>query len=126
MDRFIEPPQGNLRFQSCAPRRRSEARCAATLSSRCVRRTRRKKSSGAFERTSRFRKSSLTARASISTCGDIGTRIRHRFVCEHCGLRAHSDLTASRNLARIGETAVSPRAAVNTPNVGDEHRLVLR
>jgi len=53
-----------------------------------------------------------------SACGERGKRRRHRFECGHCGLRAHSDLNASRNLARIGETAVSPRAAVNTPDVG--------
>ena len=53
-----------------------------------------------------------------AACGERGQRRRHRFECAHCGLRAHSDLNASRNLARIGETAVSPRAAVNTPDVG--------
>jgi IS605 OrfB family transposase len=52
-------------------------------------------------------------------CGGLGKRSKHRFVCEKCGLRAHADLNASRNLARIGETAVSPRAAVNTPDVGN-------
>jgi IS605 OrfB family transposase len=52
-----------------------------------------------------------------SNCGSIGKRIKHRFECL-CGLRAHADLNASRNLARIGEAAVSPRAAVNTPDVG--------
>jgi IS605 OrfB family transposase len=51
-------------------------------------------------------------------CGKLGQRTRHRFVCANCGLRAHSDLNASRNLARIGGTAVPPRAAVNTPDVG--------
>ena len=58
-----------------------------------------------------------------SCCGQLGRRARHRFVCELCGLRAHADLNASRNLARIGGTAVPPRAAVNTPdveNVGQE------
>jgi IS605 OrfB family transposase len=59
-----------------------------------------------------------------SCCGHLGRRIKHRFVCENCGLRAHSDLNASRNLARIGETAVSPRAAVNTPYVEDVGRCV--
>jgi len=54
-----------------------------------------------------------------SCCGSLGSRLRHRFVCEQCGLRAHADLNASRNLARIGETAVSPRAAVDTPDVGE-------
>jgi putative transposase len=52
-----------------------------------------------------------------SACGQLGTRLKHRFECS-CGFRAHADLNASRNLARIGETAVSPRAAVNTPDVG--------
>jgi putative transposase len=61
-----------------------------------------------------------------SACGARGRRHQHRFVCDHCGLRAHSDLNASRNLARIGETAVSPRAAVNTPDVGEGHGLRLR
>jgi len=53
-----------------------------------------------------------------SCCGRLGRRLKHRFECPHCGLRAHSDLNASRNLARIGGTAVSPRAVVNTPHVG--------
>jgi IS605 OrfB family transposase len=61
-----------------------------------------------------------------SSCGGLGQRSKHRFECHHCGLRAHSDLNASRNLARIGSGAPLPRAVVNTPNVGDEHRLVLR
>jgi putative transposase len=45
--------------------------------------------------------------------------LKHRFVCEHCGLRAHSDLNASRNLAWIGSGVPLPRAAVNTPDVGN-------
>ena len=53
-----------------------------------------------------------------SCCRSLGSRLRHCFVCEQCGLRAHADLNASRNLARIDETAVSPRVAVNTPDVG--------
>src|SRR5260370_34545007 len=52
-----------------------------------------------------------------SVCGQLGARLKHRFECS-CGLRAHADLNASRNLPRIGETAVSPRAVVNTPDVG--------
>jgi putative transposase len=54
-----------------------------------------------------------------SNCGSIGERVRHRFVCKKCGLRAHADGNASRNLARIGSGAPLPRAAVNTPDVGD-------
>lgn len=57
-----------------------------------------------------------------SGCGSLGARIKHRFVCDHCGLRAHSDLNASRNLARIGSGAPLPRAAVNTPDVGSVGR----
>lgn len=53
-----------------------------------------------------------------SCCGALGKRSKHRFECPHCGLRAHSDLNASRNLARIGSGAPLPRAAVNTPDVG--------
>jgi IS605 OrfB family transposase len=54
-----------------------------------------------------------------SFCRSLGRRVRHRFVCGQCGLRAHADLNASRNLAWIGETAVTPRAAVDTPDVGE-------
>jgi IS605 OrfB family transposase len=57
-------------------------------------------------------------------CGGLGRRARHRFVCEQCGLRAHADLNASRNLARIGGTAVLPRAAVDTPDVGNVGREI--
>ena len=59
-----------------------------------------------------------------SDCSSLGTRVKHRFVCDQCGLRAHADLNASRNLARIGGTAVSPRAAVNTPDVGNVSREI--
>ena len=52
-----------------------------------------------------------------SECSQLGTRTKHRFECS-CGFRAHADLNASRNLARIGETAVLPKAEVNTPIVG--------
>jgi len=52
-----------------------------------------------------------------AACGSLGQRAKHRFVCDQCGLRAHADLNASRNLARIGSGAPLPRAAVNTPDV---------
>jgi IS605 OrfB family transposase len=58
-----------------------------------------------------------------STCGSLGTRRRHRFVCAHCGLRAHSDVNASRNLARMGGTAVPPRAHVSPPDVPEDGHL---
>jgi putative transposase len=54
-----------------------------------------------------------------ASCGGLGRRIRYRFLCDECGLRAHADLNASRNLAWIGGTTVPRRAAVNTPNVGN-------
>ena len=37
-----------------------------------------------------------------SSCLMIGKRDKHRFVCPNCGLRAHSDLNASRNLQGLG------------------------
>ena len=37
-----------------------------------------------------------------SACSQLGKRTKHRFVCLHCGLRAHSDLNASRNLQGLG------------------------
>lgn len=52
-----------------------------------------------------------------SACGQLGTRRKHCFEC-CCGFRAHADLNASWNLARIGTTAVAPRVVVNTPDVG--------
>jgi len=55
-----------------------------------------------------------------SSCLDLGKRERHLFKCT-CGFRAHADCNASRNLARIGKTAVLPRAAVSRPNVGLVH-----
>ena len=61
---------------------------------------------------------------SCSGCGGLGKRVKHRFVCGECGLRAHADLNASRNLARIGGTAVLPRAAVSTPDVGKLGRAI--
>jgi IS605 OrfB family transposase len=63
-----------------------------------------------------------------SCCGALGRRIKHRFVCDQCGFRAHADCNASRNLARIGSGAPLPRAAVNTPNVGEvgNHVCVLQ
>jgi len=54
---------------------------------------------------------------SCSSCGQMGSRVRHRFACG-CGRRAHSDVNAARNLAWLGESALSPRADVNRPNVG--------
>ena len=49
-----------------------------------------------------------------SGCGGIGQRTMHRFVC-CCGNRAHSDLNASRNIARFTGPAGPVRAVVNQP-----------
>jgi IS605 OrfB family transposase len=54
---------------------------------------------------------------SCSVCGSRGIRVKHRFSCT-CGTLAHSDLNASRNLARLGATAVASTGSVNRPNVG--------
>lgn len=51
-----------------------------------------------------------------SVCGCCGDRQKHRFFC-FCGSLAHSDLNASRNIARLGATAVAPTGAVNRPHV---------
>lgn len=56
---------------------------------------------------------------SCCRCGSLGSRVRHSFVCNTCGFRAHADLNASQNLAWIGRTTVPPRATVNTPHIGD-------
>lgn len=51
-----------------------------------------------------------------SACGSLGTRVKHRFECQ-CGFRAHADCNSGRNLARIGESVLSPRADVDRPDV---------
>ena len=60
-----------------------------------------------------------------SECGQIGSRVKHRFTCK-CGRRAHSDVNAASNHARLGERALSPRGDVNRPYVGEiNHALSL-
>jgi hypothetical protein len=46
-------------------------------------------------------------------------------VAGNYGNRAHSDLNASRNIARLGETAISSRVVVDRPNVAaqSDHKL---
>jgi IS605 OrfB family transposase len=53
-----------------------------------------------------------------ANCEELGKRVKHRFVCPNCGIRAHSDLNASRNIARIGAALAASTGAVNLPNVG--------
>lgn len=57
-----------------------------------------------------------------SCCGEIGKQLTHCFVRHKCGFLAHADLNASRYLARIGSGAPLPRAAVNTPDLGNVDR----
>jgi hypothetical protein len=45
--------------------------------------------------------------------GQIGSRIKHRLICDGCARRAHRDVNAASNHARLGESALSPRAAAN-------------
>jgi putative transposase len=53
-----------------------------------------------------------------SNCLMVGKRNKHQFRCECCGLLAHADCNASRNLARIVVSADITRAKVSWPNVG--------
>jgi putative transposase len=53
-----------------------------------------------------------------SSCLMTGKRRKHQFRCECCGLLAHADCNASRNLARIVVSADMTRAKVSWPNVG--------
>jgi len=52
-----------------------------------------------------------------SVCGEIGKRSRHRFSCEMCGIFAHSDRNAARNLAKIGARTLAPTGDVMRPHV---------
>lgn len=48
-----------------------------------------------------------------SNCLSMGERKRYQFKCSKCGLLAHADCNASRNLARIVGSADSTRVRVN-------------
>jgi putative transposase len=52
-----------------------------------------------------------------SNCLMMGERKKHQFRCNNCGLLAHADCNASRNLARIVVSADITRANVSWPNV---------
>jgi IS605 OrfB family transposase len=52
-----------------------------------------------------------------ANCLSLGKRHKHQFKCS-CGLLAHADCNASRNLARIAMSADVARAKVSWPNVG--------
>jgi putative transposase len=53
-----------------------------------------------------------------SEYGQIGSRVKDCFTC-NWGRRPHSDVNAASNHARLGETALSPRADVNRPYVAE-------
>jgi IS605 OrfB family transposase len=55
-----------------------------------------------------------------SVCGGLGKRVKHRFACS-CGNLAHSDVNASRNIARFAALSSSARGVVNRPEFA--HRV---
>ena len=52
-----------------------------------------------------------------SHCLCLGSRFKHRFYCPNCGSLQHSDLNASRNLLRLGESADSSTGDVNRRHI---------
>ncbi len=50
-------------------------------------------------------------------CHRTGTRNKHRFVCNFCGIQRHSDLNASQNIRRIAASADTATGTVNCPHV---------
>ena len=52
-----------------------------------------------------------------SVCHELGKRVKHRFICPHCGNVAHSDINGARNIAAFAEVLTPARGAVNRPNV---------
>jgi len=52
-----------------------------------------------------------------SVCHELGKRVKHRFICPHCGHVAHSDINGARNIAAFAEVLTPARGAVNRPNV---------
>jgi IS605 OrfB family transposase len=55
-----------------------------------------------------------------NVCGGRGERVKHRFACS-CGNLAHSDVNASRNIARFAKLSSSARGVVNRPEFA--HRV---
>jgi hypothetical protein len=52
-----------------------------------------------------------------ASCDRPGMRRRHRFSCTKCGVFAHSDRNAARNLAKIGVRALAPTGDVMRTDV---------
>lgn len=57
-------------------------------------------------------------------CGGLGQRVKHRFACS-CGNLAHSDVNASRNIARFAKLSSSARGVVNRPEFAHRVRPVV-
>jgi IS605 OrfB family transposase len=55
-----------------------------------------------------------------NVCGGLGKRVQHRFACS-CGNLAHSDVNASRNIARFAGLSSPARGVVNRPEFA--HRV---
>lgn len=52
-----------------------------------------------------------------SKCNSLGSRHKHLFKCLNCGSYQNSDVNASKNLLKLGETDVSSMASINMPMV---------
>lgn len=52
-----------------------------------------------------------------SVCGNIGTRIKHKFSCSNCCHLANSDVNAASNIAKFDRLFSLSRGAVSRPNV---------
>jgi transposase len=50
-----------------------------------------------------------------NACGRLGKRVKHCFTCS-CGNLAHSDVNASRNIARFAKLSSSARGVVSRPD----------
>lgn len=53
-----------------------------------------------------------------SGCGARGSRSKHRFRCQDCGIQRHSDVNAASNLRRIVSSAELATGTVGCPHVG--------
>ena len=52
---------------------------------------------------------------SCSRCGQIGSRRKHKFSCESCGLLIDADINGAVNISRRGSQSLSQGNAVNLP-----------
>jgi IS605 OrfB family transposase len=56
-----------------------------------------------------------------NVCGGLGKRVKHRFACS-CGNLAHSDVNASRNIARFAGLSSPARGVVSRPEFAHRAR----